>query len=260
MRFKRTPLLALALAATLTTLLPTSANAAPVAPTPLQRCTDAAVQRGELLWTCVGGTLTYLAPVKALAPASEPARVTAAEGVPEWKTEVIAADRQQRTPASSAAVSPMGSGDEWDTWCETGTVCTRPISAYISETKGNGAYGDQNGAIGSFDLILRTNLSGGQPRYNVGINQDSGPLLTVNSTINCVWDKLFDGTCGHFAVPQVYVGNYRSNLIYGTRVPSSGTYFSTLTGNFTPDGRANMAFAALQTAKFNCSSVTVCSF
>lgn len=61
-------------------------------------------------------------------------------------------------------------------------------------------------------------------------------------------------------MPSVYVGNYRSHLVYGNRVPSAGTYFSTLTGNFTPDGYPSMASATLRPLSSWCSSVSSCSF
>lgn len=254
----RVAVFAAAVATAMTALLPSGASAAS-GPTALERCTTAALERGATLWTCVGGTLTYL-PAARLDSAGERVESSTPKEGSEWTTEVIATDRRPSTLLGGTGVMPLGNGDAWDTWCEAGSICSRKITSYISETKGNGAYGNQNGAIGAFDLILRTNLNGGQPQYTVGINHDSGPLLRVYATVNCVWDKLFDGTCGHFPISEVYVGNYRSPVIYGNRVPSSGTYFSTLTGTFTPDGYGNMRFATLQTEKFRCSTASNCTF
>ena len=76
-----------------------------------------------------------------------------------------------------------------------------------------------------------------------------------------VHDKLFDGTCGHYPVGSVYVGNYRSGLIYGDPIGKySGTFFSTLTGVFTPDGAPLLKMPTLQTRKFTCPTTGNCKF
>jgi hypothetical protein len=42
---------------------------------------------------------------------------------------------------SSGDVELMAGGTEYDTWCENGSICRRNITRYVSETKGNAAYG-----------------------------------------------------------------------------------------------------------------------
>lgn len=65
-------------------------------------------------------------------------------------------------------------------------MCTRKITDYVSETKGNAAYGDADGVIGSFDVVLRTNLNGRQPQWVGSLIKDSGPPIDfINVFINC---------------------------------------------------------------------------
>lgn len=227
------------------------------AATPVERCVAEADRQNYDTWTCLGGTVTYLDTKPETQRDSIAERGDSNESSADqagWVTRVVAPNAETTSTSSNDAVSVMS--DDWDSWCETGSICHRRVSSYISETKGNGAYGDQNGAIGSFDLILKTNLNGRQPRYNVGLLKDTGPNLSVDSQVNCVKDQTFDGTCGQFDVPTVYIGTYRSGLIYGNRIADNApdNYFSTLTGNFTPDGYGTRSFATLRSQDFICPS------
>ncbi|NLU80620.1 hypothetical protein HCA58_20060 [Micromonospora sp. HNM0581] len=59
-------------------------------------------------------------------------------------------------------------------------------SRYIGETKGNATYGDSNGVVGSFDVIIRNSLQGRRGRWTVSLIWDYGPSLTFSdSWINC---------------------------------------------------------------------------
>lgn len=80
-------------------------------------------------------------------------------------------------------------------------------------------------------------LNGRQPRWIVGMDIDSGSGMVIDFTINCVKDQVFDGTCGHFDVPDTTVYNYwQSAMIYGDRIPDHlpDNYFSTITGTIDP--------------------------
>lgn len=97
------------------------------------------------------------------------------------------------------------------------------LSTYIEETKGNAAYGNQGGAVGQFDVIIRTYLNGRQPWYKLGFFVDAGPNLTINPYVNCKKDLNFDTSCGTFNGPHVYVGSFRDpGWVYGNRLSDSG--------------------------------------
>jgi len=89
--------------------------------------------------------------------------------------------------------------DDYDTWCETGTTCSRLINDYTAEVKGNGAYGNNGGVIGSFDQVLRQSFDGGTPRWRGHLDWDSGPNVDgFNWIIRCrKSDGAFDSTCGN---------------------------------------------------------------
>ena len=117
-----------------------------------RKCIHAATARQLAQWVCLGGTLQYTD------------LVAGRQSQPAIRTEQIASDPvmlEDPPPPANGAVAPT---DDYDTWCEFGSVCHRAISDYIAETKGNAGYGNSRGAIGSFDVILRTNLNGRQPQ------------------------------------------------------------------------------------------------
>jgi hypothetical protein len=66
--------------------------------------------------------------------------------------------------------------DDYDSWCENGSICTRNVTLFISETKGNAAYGDLTGVIGTFDVVLRTNLNGRQGQWKLLSSGTVAPL------------------------------------------------------------------------------------
>lgn len=124
---------------------------------PLAACVGAAKSKRPVAWTCLGGQLTE--------------RVMR-NGQPEdIVTDVVAWEIVDTTNEARLAV------DDYDSWCESGTVCGRRISDYVAEVKGNAAYGDQNGAIGSFDQVVRQSFNGGNPRWRELLDYDSGPAV-----------------------------------------------------------------------------------
>ena len=179
---------------------------------------------------CFGSTLSYIEP-------SPDDRGKQAEG--GWASRTVGAGESQ------ASATPMaGTSDPDDSWCENASICHSDISDYISKTKGNAAYGNQNGVIGTFDVVLRTNLNGRQPRYTVKYIRDTGPTLTIKGTVNCVKDQVFDGTCGHYSVGTRTVSSkYTSGLINADRIANDkpDNYFSTITGTLTAKGYSNIS-------------------
>lgn len=70
-----------------------------------------------------------------------------------------------------------GQPTDYDSWCENGTICGRKINDYTAEVKGNGAYGDSNWVIGTFDTVYRQSFDGKLPRWRTLIDWDSGPEI-----------------------------------------------------------------------------------
>ncbi|MBI0299263.1 hypothetical protein JBE04_33595 [Streptomyces sp. PRKS01-29] len=136
----------------------------------IRACVDRAQELTPRTWTCTGGTLTVTAD---------------REGKPTDKTYTVAEDfRTTATPAAPRAGESVR--DDYDTWCESGTICGRKINDFIAEVKGNVAYGDQNGVIGTFDLILRQAFDGQFPRWRTALDWDSGPEVQPGEwSINC---------------------------------------------------------------------------
>jgi hypothetical protein len=89
--------------------------------TTLAPCIAEAAERKAEAWMCTAAGLTIMQPA---ANAS---------------TFIAVA------PAVAPRVEPRGVilADDYDSWCESGSTCHRNPSQYISETKGNGAWGDQ---------------------------------------------------------------------------------------------------------------------
>jgi len=202
-------------------------------------------------WVCWGGLLTY--------------------------TENGQADGQAaRTPitirvAEDAVVQETGAEPtNYDTYCEYTSICTGYSHDYISWTKGNASYGNSNGGIGSFDVVLRTSLNGRQPQWRTMWYHDSGPALGMqNMFINCREDNTGpDSNCGVFGADNgdgtfyVGTGHYSSPTIYGNRLNDSNDYYATVSGYFHPAGYGTFAMSALRSAQFNCygGSTAPCYF
>ncbi|WP_189135434.1 hypothetical protein [Wenjunlia tyrosinilytica] len=78
--------------------------------------------------------------------------------------------------------------DDYDSWCEKHDVCGRLIdhNHTIAEVKGNVVYGNQNGFIGSFDLVNRQAFDGEFPRWRSLIDWDYGPQVQPDRfPLNC---------------------------------------------------------------------------
>ncbi len=226
--------------------------------TPLAECEDAALAGDYSSWVCLGGNLTG---------------VDASTGVLESKT---VAPSQVGEPVTRArlGVSSLSSStfdSDFDGWCELGTICTRRITMYISETKGNAAWGDQSGVRGTFDVALRTNLNGRSARWTVYLTVDSGPNILINEQwVNCYEDLNYwlDNNCGQHRVKAqggvtswtINYSVFKSPLLYGNRLENSNKYYGQTSGRFTPSGFQTLVMSPLKSAEFECWGTGNCVF
>ncbi|MEO3781396.1 hypothetical protein ABGB16_32340 [Micromonospora sp. B11E3] len=158
------------------------------------------------VWTCVGGALT----------------TTGADGKP---TTTIVAEDFEDTTAAPGDLTVLA--DDYDSWCESGSVCGRKISDYIAEVKGNGAYGDSQGVIGAFDFIVRQAFNGQRPRWRNLLIWDYGPtVIPQEFTNNCRINQT--GTDGYCGQNPFYFGNVSSASWRSWR-PSETGYYSNST-------------------------------
>ncbi|GIJ28301.1 hypothetical protein Vqi01_34630 [Micromonospora qiuiae] len=207
----------------------------------LAPCITLATQQHAAQWVCTADGLT----VTALTPSGQ-----------------FTSTFTPVTPApTAAAVQDFGTlADDYDTWCETGSVCRRTLSDYLAETKGNAAYGNTSGVIGTYDVILRTNLNGRQGQWRVSLIWDSGPTLSFSNTrVNCREDQVGpDADCGQHPVGGAVVGpstkRWDSSIVYGNRLVDANDYFATVNTTFTPSGYPAYTAAELRSQSFNCPS------
>lgn len=216
---------------------------------PLGKCVAAAMKQRAAAWSCLGGTLT----------------VGTGEAT---KTTVVAPDTETFTDASDVSIA----ADDYDTWCEADQAkCHRPISDYISETKGNHYFGNSDGIQGEFDEIIRTNLNGRQAWWRVWLIWDGGRNVKFNYVnVNCREAISYapDSNCGrHRAFTDAWITStdWReySGYIYGNKLNNSNDYYAFTSGQFTPSGAPTLTKATLRTKNFNCygrSDEDICYF
>jgi hypothetical protein len=237
-----------------TLAIPTPAGAAPALPAAksdggaaaLAPCINLAVKQRVAQWICTADGLTSLS-----------------------------RDAAGNLTRSFTSIAPSGASegsdnrllDDYDTWCENGSICHRKISSYISETKGNAAYGNQSGALGSYDVVIRTNLNGRQAQWRVTLIWDSGPSLDFNDTyVNCYEEinNWPDTDCGdHYIGGPVISGSswrWDSGIVYGNRLNNSNEYYAAVNTYFTPSGYPTYIAAPLETQRFNCYGSSNCVF
>ncbi len=138
-----------------------------------------------------------------------------------------------RSSRPQVSIRGVRAQDDLDSWCENGNVCRRLKSDYIGETKGNAAYGDNNGVIGAYDAIITTNLNGRQARWTLTLIRDYGPKLNfadggAPTQIVCWdwWGAVWI-TCGnHYFtnLPNALSTRWTSKMIYGNRLENADTY------------------------------------
>ncbi|MFS8095780.1 hypothetical protein LFM09_01455 [Lentzea alba] len=172
--------------------------------------------------------------------------------------------KQSFTPISPGVAPSVESGgvtalDDYDSWCEFGSVCHREINDYAAETKGNAAYGNQNGVIGTFDVVMRINLNGRQAQTKITLIWDSGPAIQFNEVWGNCWEEINnwpDTNCGnHYAGAPVIgpVGwRWNSGTLYGNRLDNSNEYYMAVSGRFTPSGHPLYVMGVLESLYFHC--------
>ncbi|MBT2446294.1 hypothetical protein J7F03_04190 [Streptomyces sp. ISL-43] len=142
-------------------------------------------------WTCIGGTLTV---------------TEDNQGRSTDRTTVVADDFTiTPAPAPASAPASRAAADDYDSWCENGSVCGREISRYAAEVKGNGAYGDRNGSIGSIDIVYRQEFNGPWPQWRSLLIHDSGPQINPGNWTNDCRINIKDG-------PDAYCGRNTVNF------------------------------------------------
>lgn len=219
----------------------------------LRNCVSYAVKHALEQWVCTGSGVTY--------------ESKDASGKTRQRFVAIVQSR----PRLSQGVTIKAS-DDYDSWCEYSGVCHRKISNYIEEVKGNAAYGNQNGAIGSFDIVVRTNLNGRQAQWRVTYIWDSGPSIKFEHPQISCWDKepitgVWYG-CGSYVVsngstaPKVSPSSWRwnSSWLYSARLERDDTYHGAHDTYFVPSGYPRYAASVLNTGDFNCFSNGTCKF
>lgn len=143
-----------------------------------------------------------------------------------------------------------------DVWCENAGICHQVRSPYLSFTRGKGAYGNATGVIGSFDVTLRTSLSGRQPRWTLSLVRTSGPPIQFFLMhVDCWEDVSFlpDPTCGSIDPGGPLVASrWRSSLLFGPRLNDANEYYAVVNGEFAPEGRQIFTLGALQSLSFTC--------
>lgn len=111
--------------------VPTAASAADGDTTPaivrpgLAPCVDMAAKTKASAWVCTAEGLNITADIHGK---------TVDKFIPLKSTDYNAAPATPTT-ATSGTLSTMAVGDDYDYWCETGTICHRYPSRYAEETK-----------------------------------------------------------------------------------------------------------------------------
>ena len=174
----------------------------------LRACVDAARSARPRTWTCMGGTM--------LTPNSKDGTQPDVRVV---SPDDAATSGPPRADAKRGAVAP---GDDYDSWCENGSVCGRKINDHTAEVKGNAAYGDAEGVVGAFDFVVRQSFNGARPRWRTLLIWDYGPTIIPESfSVDCRVNRVGpDGYCG---INAVHFGNISSRK-WRTWWPSSTGY------------------------------------
>jgi hypothetical protein len=152
--------------------------------------------------------------------------------------------------------------DDYDTWCEYGSICHRLITDYIEETKGNAAWGDQDGVEGSYDAIVKTELKGRIAYSTVTLIWDTGPSLQFGGTyLQCTDDAGIPYSCGTSELPDARIGiagfRHRFDTVAGNRLRNADSYHSSLHTAFTPNGYGQQTTSPLSTLSWQCPPDTI---
>ena len=148
-------------------------------------------------------------------------------------------------PGVPARADPAMAGDH-DNWCENGSVCRRPAGGPAAEEiKTNVAYGNEQGVIGSFDVVLRARPDGRHATWNVSLIWDSGPDLTFGAvTAGCrrSGGARPDRDCGTARAGTASIGGGRwqwtSAALAGSRPADGAAFHCVVAGRFRASGYA----------------------
>ncbi|MFV2198868.1 hypothetical protein [Nocardiopsis sp. LOL_012] len=230
----------------------------------LDACINEAQDRELDSWLCLGGRLTT--------PDAEGITPDSPEGLGA-PSETIAEDEVLEAPSGAA----RSAADDYDQWCEYASVCHRPISSYINETKGNAAFGNDTEVVGRFDVVIRTRLSGRTPFWSTTFIWEEGPRLHFNEArVQCREEEPLwpDTDCGMFMVDSELgrfeigegVTDYRKSFdsIRGNYLEDSGAYYADVEAYIWPEGLGPMGMPVLRSQELNCpqesSSNNRCTF
>lgn len=228
-------------------LLVGNASAATASPTPEalqpndphgQQCVEVAKARQIDSWACVGSTL------------------------------LTAKGAEQLGPATRVRTEGTAVQDDYDYWCEAVSICDREVSNYIMETKANIYYGYGGSTVGTFDAVLRVNLSGRQPRHTVALIWDGGPGLYFERVeVNCYEElnNLPDRSCGNQVAGQgVFISGsgwrWTSAMIPGNWLANSNEYYSALSARWVPTGYPALVGRLFESPLFFCYGGDNCYF
>lgn len=220
----------------------------------LQPCVDQAVSQGVQQWVCTAEGMDIQADAAGRIVdqfvAVEPAPVAEDPGNPGLMQE------KAEAPADAGALAE----EDYDSWCENGSICSRDISPYVTEVKGNAAYGNQDGVIGTYDAVLRVSLNGRHPNGIVTLIWDSGPALSFNgSRYHCY--QVGVTMCGSKVIDDTRVTSTSrrssSGFVNGNDLTNDADYYNGYETNFIPDGYPQYTAAPLNTHKFTCATSTM---
>ncbi len=212
-----------------------------------ESCINEALARKLPEWSCVGEFLTT------------PQGTETVEVIPDAR---VPEDVLPEEPAVERRDLP--DPDDYDTWCETSASgsCARWVSNDVTESKHSMAYGDDDGVIGTWEIIIRTNMNGRSARWTVTYIWDTGPPITIQrSDIHCfevVPGPFQDSRCGiHYAGAPATIGGgpkrFQYGPIQGGRLADAGTYYGSLFGQNTPSGYPYvLSFPTMETGRFVC--------
>ena len=235
----------------------------------LMPCVNQAVAQGIQQWTCTAEGLYVQR--DATGKVKHDSKGKVALDFHEMKAPGYQKVTERLSPAEAerllAPKSAAALADEYDTWCDYGSICPRLVNDYIFETKGNAAYGDQNGAIGAYDIILRTNLNGRQANNTLHIYHDSGPSLGFADTwLNCFEMRPFSTSlsCGEVPLLPFTVTassrHYTSGLKYGNYLANANQYMTTVSYSFLPAGYNMYIPPSLYNPEFTCPTSGNCKY
>lgn len=222
-------------------------------------CVDVALERALDAWSCLGGQLSYERVEAGGDSVTVREQITMTSAV----TDRTISGAQSSAGTVAPLATPNGS-DDW--WCESGQPICTTKNDYQSKTKGNVAYGNSSGVVGTYDIVISSNLNGRSSKATVQLYRDSGPSLTfsdlrivcdhVGNAFGC-GSKYADKGDGRVYVSKKWIGPEVS----GNKLAQTGRYNDRVTGKVTPAGAPVLIMPSLAGAKFDCKSGSeLCTF